>query len=208
MSEPQPPITRQPSVISQLRMLMPPRPVSYAEAMTVAELQANRLLELSQITDPAVPNLVITDLPRLDVDYVDNLPMSGYTTYENGRWHIVINRSDYAMRARFTLAHEFKHLLDHPFVERAYRQITKVTPAEATENVAEYFAACLLMPKAWIKASFCHDAIQDPRRLANRFAVSEAAMRRRLRELGLVESVPRHGPRYQRALQPGVLVTT
>ncbi len=188
------------SITSELRSLMPPRPLRYAEALTVAELQANRLLSRSDITEAPTPNLIISELPRIEVDHADNLPISGYTQWENGRWHIVINRSDYPLRQRYTLAHEFKHLLDHPFIGRAYREIKIPTPEETAEKVADYFAACLLMPKAWVKATYCREAIQDPKRLARHFSVSEAAMRRRLRELGLTEPVPRHDPRYHRSL--------
>ncbi len=35
---------------------------------------------------------------------------------------IGINRNDSQTRRRFTLAHEFKHILDHPFIDTIYSE--------------------------------------------------------------------------------------
>lgn len=190
---------RSTSTITTLRALMPDRPLSYPEALTVAELQANRLLELSSITEPPVPNLIITDLPRLDVEYRDNLPMSGYTEWSSGRWHIVLNRSESPLRQRFSLAHEFKHLLDHPYISRSYADIQSMRPEDVAERICDYFAACLLMPKVWVKSLYFHEGIQDVSILARELVVSQAALRYRLDQLGVVPNVPRHRP-YRREL--------
>ena len=189
----------QPSIITHLRNLMPDRPLGFAEGLTVAELQAARLLEFSQVTEPAVPNLVIADLPRVHVTYRDNLPMSGFAQWESGRWTIAVNRSESPLRQRFSLAHEFKHVLDHATIAHAYPATNTATSEEIAERVCDYFAACLLMPKAWVKSSYCYEGVQDIASLARRFAVSPAAMRYRLTQLGLIEPVQRHR-RYQRAL--------
>ena len=191
----------QPSTIARLRAIMPDRPLGFAEALTVAELQAAQLLELSSVTEPAVPNLVISALPRVHVTYRDNMPMSGFTQWDSGRWMITINRIESPLRQRFSLAHEFKHAIDHPVIFHAYPATNVGTSGEIAERVCDYFAACLLMPKAWVKAAYCHEGIQDVASLARRFAVSQAAMRDRLTQLGLIEPVQRHRP-YHRVTAP------
>jgi len=182
---------RSPSLVAQLRGLMPPRPLTQPEALHIAELQATRLLALSEVDEPPVPDGLITELPRVTVERLSPLPMSGYTTWQ-GRWLIVLNRAEPFTRQRFSLFHETKHLLDHPFVPEAYRHVQGQSPADWTERVCDHFAACALMPKAWVKRSYCHEGIQQLPTLARRFGVSQAAMRLRLLNLGLIEPTPRH----------------
>ena len=43
-------------------------------------------------------------------------------------------------------------------------------------GVADYFAACVLMPKAWVKAAFCNQGIQSTEALADLFALDQAAV--------------------------------
>lgn len=63
---------------------------------------------------------------------------------------------------------------------------------ERGERVADYFAACLLMPKRIIKRRF-GEGLQAPEELAAEFGVSPMAMRYRLQQLGLVERTQRCG---------------
>jgi Zn-dependent peptidase ImmA (M78 family) len=53
--------------------------------------------------------------------------------------------------------------------------------------MCDYFAACLLMPRPWVKRLWTSGA-QDAGQLAATFNVSPAAMDRRLQDLGLVEA--------------------
>lgn len=183
---------RSPSLIAQLRALMPQRPLTQPEALHIAELQAVRLLALQEVNEPPVPEGLITGMPRVRVERISPLPMSGYTTWSNGRWLIVLNSAEPFTRQRFSLFHETKHLLDHPFVNEAYRHVQGQTSAQWAERVCDHFAACLLMPKAWVKRSYCHESIQQLPMLARQFGVSQTAMRLRLLNLGLIEPTPRH----------------
>jgi hypothetical protein len=58
------------------------------------------------------------------------------------------------------------------------------------EALADYFAACLLMPKPLIREAWTA-GVQDSFELAEIFAVSPAAIEVRLRQLGLSEPRPR-----------------
>jgi Zn-dependent peptidase ImmA (M78 family) len=88
------------------------------------------------------------------------------------------------------LAHEFKHILDHRFVDVLYADIPDAERHHAVELICEYFAGCLLMPRPWLKAAWC-DGVQDTRALAQRFETSELAIRTRLHQIGLSAAQPR-----------------
>lgn len=185
-----PTTTRVPSIVAQLRALMPERPLTRLEAMQIAERQATLLLDLADVTAPPVPEGVITELPRLLVERQSPLPVSGYTGWTRGRWQIVLNGSEPIVRQRFSLFHETKHMIDHPFISEAYARVDEEQAAWA-ERLCDYFAACALMPRAWVKSLYCNHGVQDLRTLARRFGVSQAAMRVRLLQLGLIDPAPR-----------------
>jgi Zn-dependent peptidase ImmA (M78 family) len=171
-------------LLGPLRALMPPRALEAHEAAGIAERQALKLLGLLDQHDPAVNVAAIAELPRIEVRVEPKLPVSGFSQWSRGRWLIGINQDDAPVRRRFTLAHEFKHVLDHPFIDGAYVD-RKGRPSESrAEAICDYFAACLLMPRPWVKQAWV-GGIQDQRALAQLFGVSEAAMALRLRQLGL-----------------------
>jgi Zn-dependent peptidase ImmA (M78 family) len=152
--------------------------------MGIAERQALKLLALLDQHQPAVNVAGIAELPRIEVRVEAKLPVSGFSQWSRGRWLIGINKDDAPVRRRFTLAHEFKHVLDHPFIDTAYVD-RKSRPSEArAEAICDYFSACLLMPRPWVKQAWV-GGIQDQRALAQLFGVSEAAMALRLRQLGI-----------------------
>jgi IrrE N-terminal-like domain len=170
--------------ITALRALLPRRPMSWAEAHSVAERQAIALLRLLHIAEPPVPQFVISSLPGIVVDWRQGWPVSGMAVRARSHWRIVLRADEPRQRQRFSLAHEFKHILDDPQIERLYTHLAPKGQAERTERVCNYFAACLLMPRAWIKRDWCagRQTIHD---LARRYYVSHEAMSTRLSELGL-----------------------
>ncbi|NUL28408.1 ImmA/IrrE family metallo-endopeptidase [Streptomyces lunaelactis] len=184
------------SIIRQLRALMPMRPLELHEARSIAERQATLLLELLGQREGAVEVGLIAKLPRIEVKVEPKLHLggvSGFTQWSRGRWLIVVNRDESTTRRRFTLSHEFKHVLDHPFIKEIYSELgsTDEERHRMTEQVCDYFAACLLMPRNWLKQAWA-SGIQSPAALAAKFNVSEAAMTIRLRELRLAEPRTRH----------------
>lgn len=173
------------TIFRALRQLLPDRPLEVHEAQGVAERQALRLLALLDQREAPVDVSRIAELPRIEVRVEPKLPVAGFSQWHRGRWLIAINRDDAPVRRRFTLAHEFKHVLDHPFVDRAYVDRRGKPQPELVEAICDHFAACLLMPRPWVKQAWVA-GIQDQQALAARFGVSEAAMAIRLRQLGLV----------------------
>lgn len=180
-------------LVAELRSLTPHRALSLGESMRVAELQANRLLAESGITEPAVPEAIVSDLPRVAVERVGRVPVSGSVRWSRGLWMIAINRHEPEVRQRFSLAHELKHVLDAPFGDVLYPEWRGMSGHDRAEQIANHFAACLLMPKAWVRRAFFDEGVSDLRRLAYRFDVSQAAMRIRLESLGMVQPQVRCG---------------
>lgn len=176
------------SVVGELRALCPHRPLAPAEARIVAERQAGKLLRLEKIDAPPVPEQVIEWIPRVRVVYHRrSRGFSGAAKWLDGRWTIVVNAADTWGRQRFSLAHEFKHLLDSPTDDLLYRDRGALSARTQRERAADYFAACLLMPRSLLKRVFYDDGIRDEQTLARAFQVSVAAMRWRLDEVGLFE---------------------
>ena len=145
-------------------------------ALRVAEAQAMQLLELVGATAPPVPLNILAPILPLTLRSRSGLPVSGLTFREDGLWVIGTNGSEPRVRQRFTVAHEVKHILDDPFVQRLGR------PAYSLEDVADYFAASLLMPQHWI-ANRTRSGEVGVAALARMFAVSVPAMATRVSDL-------------------------
>lgn len=106
------------SVLARLRRLTPNRPLDLDEALRIAERQATRLLELRKARDLPVPTTVVTELPRITVEHDPELPAnaaSGSSTwdYQRRSWLISLNPTEPRTRRRFTVLHEYKHIVDH-----------------------------------------------------------------------------------------------
>lgn len=177
-------------VIAILRDIVPIRPLTREEALRIAELQAQRFHDLRGVTTGPVPESAIAGLPRIQVERMSPIPVSGSTHWASSRWLIVLNGAEPITRQRFSLAHELKHVLDHRFVDVLYRGVDAADRARWIEQVCDYFAACLLMPRPWIKRAY-FSGTQDPAQLAARFGVSQQAMQVRLNQIGIVEPQPR-----------------
>lgn len=178
--------------IANLRDIVPIRALSVTESLELAERQAERLLALAGISAPPVSESIITDVPRVEVQRMTPSPVSGAAQWSRGRWLILLKGSEPEARQRFTLAHEFKHVLDHPFIDALYPSVCTHTREQRAEQVCDYFAACLLMPRRWI-IEVCEEGGVHPQRLARRFGVSQTAMSKRLAAIGF----DRHGNTYR-----------
>lgn len=173
------------NAIAMLRALLPERALTWSEAHSIAERQAALLLDLLHIAEPPVPQFVISSLPGIIVDWQADWPTSGMALQAGTHWRIVLDKSEPRQRQRFSLAHEFKHVLDDPVIDRSQAHLRSERKARRAERLCNYFAACLLMPRPWVKHDW-YGGLQRARALARRYYVSEAAMSNRLRELGLV----------------------
>lgn len=176
--------------LANLRDLMPPRSLTQGEALHIAELQAQRLLSISGIAKPPVPMTVVTDIPKIVVQRMAPWPVSGATHWTKGAWSIVIRGNEPLGRRRFTLAHEFKHIVDYRHIDIAYPSTRFMTHHQRAEAVCDYFAGCLIIPRTWLKNAWA-SGVQDTQKLAELFQASPAAIQTRLLQTGLVDQVER-----------------
>jgi len=196
------------SVLATLRRLHPNRPLDLNDALWLAELQANRLLQLRGAAhDVPVATTIVTELPRITVEHDPDLPADAASgcsdwDYQRRSWVISLNPTEPRRRRRFTVLHEYKHILDHG--SPGIRKTGSATPSfqrPPAEVAADYFAGCVLMPKRLLTAAY-YDGIQHPADLAELFDVSEPAIRVRLNQIGLGEtpqrSIARSAYRHQR----------
>jgi Zn-dependent peptidase ImmA (M78 family) len=176
------------SILFKLRRFVPNRPLTRIEAFRLAELQAEKLLRMHDVHDAGTPDSIITGQPFIMVNLRRDMPVgaSGSTTWIKPRWVILLNQTEPAQRRRFSLWHEFAHILAHDTADTIYRDLS----GRDVEAVADYFAACVLMPRRIVKRLF-GQGHHDPGDLAAMFGVSEPAMRYRLSALGLTERYAR-----------------
>lgn len=176
--------TMPPSVLGRLRTFIPTRDtVTFREALAVAERQATALCRLLDPSDEGLDERHLAELPRLHIRR-ESLPVSGLSHWDGHRWVIVLNSRDTLARQRFTLLHEYKHVVDHGHTQCLYRGNRRQTASEQAELAADYFAGCALVSKRALKSAW-GNRMQNPAVLADHFGVSEPAIRVRLAQTGL-----------------------
>ncbi len=167
------------------------------------EKLANKLLEDMGALKPGfeIEKLVAKLGIQISNEDLDK-SVSGYSVAKNGQKLIALNTSaaQTPERMRFTLAHELGHLLLHSFSdfnlkenERTFfRSDLSSSGTDIFEIEANYFAACLLMPRSLLIKEFhkrCERLLVDETdvtALAGLFMVSEQAMVIRMSTLGLL----------------------
>lgn len=167
------------STLASLRALTPRCRVDFADTRDLAERQAQRLLALLDAERDGIHEHHLDGLPRVQV-VRETMPTSGLSYWNGQTWIVTLNSNDSPARQRFTLLHEFKHIIDHGADKRLYRSQWEA------ERAADYFAACALMPKRQLKHVWCN-VTQDLNSLATYFGVSREAIRVRLEQTGLVD---------------------
>lgn len=170
--------TTNPSILSRLRALSPNARLTRDDARVIAELQASKLIELLGASD-GLQESQIAGLPRIRI-IREALPTSGLSYWNGVEWIIVLNESESRERQRFSLLHEYKHVIDHGSQHHLYAS------EQDAERAADYFAGCALMPKRDLKRVYC-TITQRAEALAQYFGVSPTAIRVRLEQTGLVE---------------------
>lgn len=176
------------SVLATLRSVVPRRAVSFGDALRVAEIQASKLLAvLDQLEPDEVPLELVTSLPRIRIVRDDRLPESGTSFWNGQEWIIAVHPDDSRVRQRLTIFHEYKHIVDHGYQHLLYTGSHNADAARQAEQVADYFAGCVLASRRMLKRAW-GEGIQQPARLAQLFGMSEVAVRVRLEQIGLTES--------------------
>ncbi|WP_396910331.1 ImmA/IrrE family metallo-endopeptidase [Mycolicibacterium sp.] len=170
-----------------MRKLLPHRTVSYSKALTIAELQATRLAAVCLFAAAIQEEHYLSLTPITVRPTKRSGTHSGRCRYECGRWIIELDRTESAERQRFTLAHEFKHIIDSTNLT-AYRRLTD----RQIERICDHFAACLLMSRPVIEHLWAR-GLRTPEAIAATCRVSLSVAVIRLRRMGL----PIHSARHQ-----------
>jgi hypothetical protein len=185
------------SMLASLRGLAPERRLRFSEALKVAELQASLFLGLHGIEQGPVPAEIVSSQWRIAVEYDFDMPdqASGASDWDFTRrcWVITINGGQQVTRQRFTLFHEYKHILDHGR-PRLVGSDEERYGRPASEYIADYFAGCALMPRMLLKRAWAN-GVQRLSDLAALFDVSERAIEVRLSQIGLTQQTARCAPR-------------
>jgi predicted transcriptional regulator len=168
------------STLAALRALCPDRGLTTNEAFRIAQRQAQALLSSAGVNDGPIPLALFARLPRITLAVDPALPTSGMSYWNGEAWRLVAHADEHPHRQRFSLAHEFKHVIDHSRRDLLYAD------HRTREAVADYFAACLLMPRQALTRAWCAGT-QDLDELSERFMVSTPALQRRLHDLGLLD---------------------
>lgn len=147
--------------------------VSPAEAARLVraswQLHDEPLLQLTSFIEASGVTVIHADFGNADVDGFTVRPIKS-------RPVIVLNKNRPADRMRFSLAHEYGHVVLHAF------------PDEAMEKQANEFAAALLMPEVGISADFRSRRLTLPvlGQLKLKWRVAISALIYRARELGVI----------------------
>lgn len=154
-----------------------------------ARKMARKYLRKHRVVEPPVPVEFILVAEEVRVEalvYPD--ATAGESWWEAGVGHVAANRTMPRGRLRFTLAHEFGHLvlLHHPMrFETAdlgrMRDLEGVAALDPLEVEANAFAAELLLPGAMFKRDW--ERRPNERWIAARYEVSVEAVRQRLRSM-------------------------
>ena len=178
-------------LIAELRKLAPNRPLSYGESIQVARLQAAKLRALLGIEAPEINLLWLIQQTVIPVRFVPSHELnedSGLTTdLIDGRLQIFINEAEPAIRQRFSVLHELKHVLDFPRAKTLHGRLGSgdtMLKGNMIEWIANDFAAHVLMPTPLVKRVW--HKTQDVALCASFFNVSREAMTTRLTKLGLI----------------------
>ncbi|WP_163513547.1 ImmA/IrrE family metallo-endopeptidase [Fodinicola acaciae] len=202
------PVTTKPTkkamweLIDQLRAIAPKRPLTYGESLQLARVQAARVRDWANAATTADINLIwLVDQQAVPVHFVPSHRLnqeSGLTTdYIDNQLQVFINENEPPLRQRFSLLHEFKHVLDFKDASVLHQQLgcgNEDTQKNLIEAVANDFAAHVLMPTALVKRLWLKTTNHDVQLMANTFCVSVEAMSYRLKKLNLT-SDPKPRPR-------------
>jgi Zn-dependent peptidase ImmA (M78 family) len=136
-------------------------------------------LELTETHEPPVEPAILLVDPKVEIVYSSGLGQaSGACRWSGHRYLIAVNGREPAPRQRFTTFHEFKHALDGAETTAVIARFSRPGKRPAPEFVADYFAACVLMPDDWVARAARH--ARDLAHLADYFGVSSEAMRVRI----------------------------
>ena len=161
------------------------------------EQLTDALLTEAGVTAPPVPIENIVTARGISIRLMDLKEVSGLVVRDGNAIVIGVNKAHPLTRRRFTIAHECAHALLHEGKEVRYDKDFRVDfrsgmsslGVDVEEMEANFFAACILMPRRFLAADplvselDMEDAAGTVKALAARYKVSTQAMSIRLGNL-------------------------
>jgi hypothetical protein len=149
------------------------------------ERLASDYLTGAGVPGPPVPSELIgvfDESRKVEVRLVPLKALHGVVWLVRRGWIIQLNSRDSRRVRRYSLFHEAFHIacrITCPACDKV-----EVRRTSFNEVLADYFAACFLMPKEWVEEYW--PRVRDVRAMAGRFDVPLRQMRRRLNQLNLL----------------------
>jgi len=169
------------TLLRRMRRMFPSRLMDRREAMVIAERQAALLLGVTGIEAAPVPVEVVGHLSSIEVQQCGRMPVAGVSLWNAENWIVAVDTAQCDQHQRTTLVHELKHVVDHSTSRRYIDD-------DIAEDVADYFARCVLLPRSWVKTAIATGESSMPS-LVELFDVPYRVMVVRLHELGLLDAV-------------------
>jgi hypothetical protein len=152
----------------------------------IVERLAQKYLKKGKASCPPVPTELVSLADEQHTIEIRQVPIKVYhgaIWYLKEGWIIQVKDSDKPATKRFTLFHEAFHILAHCQTTPVFRKIGSNKGA-FNELLADYFAACILMPRRWIKEKWAE--VENLDRMTEVFDIPKPAMYFRLKHLGLI----------------------
>jgi len=152
----------------------------------LVEMLAQKCLERGRVRYPPVPTELVSQADKQHTIEVRLLPLKVYhgaIWHQKDRWIIQLKNDTASATKRFTLFHEAFHILAHCKTTPVFRKRGAIA-GSFYELLADYFAACILMPREWVAEKWAE--VEDLDRMAEIFDVPKSAMCIRLKRLGLI----------------------
>jgi len=161
-------------------------PKRLCKPFRLVEMLALKCLKKGKAHDPPVPVALVQlfDTGRaVEIHPISLKAYHGAIWCLKDRWIIQLKSGDTPAMRRFILFHEAFHVLAHCQCIPVFRK-RGVEQGHFNEELADYFAACILMPREWVREKWLE--VKDLDRIVKIFDVPKPVMVIRLRQLSLV----------------------
>ncbi len=161
-------------------------PKRLGKPFRLVEMLARKYLRKGKTHGPPVPVelILLFDTERnIEIHSISLKAYHGAIWRLEDRWIIQLKSGDTPAMKRYILFHEAFHVLAHSRGIPVFKK-RGVEGGHFNEALADYFAACILMPREWVREKWVE--VKDLDSMAKTFDVPKVVMWIRLRQLGLV----------------------
>ncbi len=158
----------------------------FGRVFVLVERLAEEYIKRAVVHCPPVPAEVVSMIDeqhRIEIRQPSLKACHGCVWHVKDNWVIQLKSDDPSAAKRFTLFHEAFHILAHCRATPVFKKRDSKV-GSFNELLANYFAACILMPRKWVKERWVET--KDLDRMAEIFDVEKSLMWIRLRGIGLI----------------------